>query len=168
MVWSIPAADTVGGASRVIVISSVDGEHTPLLIVQRNVLMPTLNPVTPDVGDVGVVTTPVPAKTVQTPVPTTGVFPASVAVVEHTVWFGPAAESVGKLKRKIVTESNDAAHVPLEMVQTKIFVPTPNPVSPDVGEVGVVMVALPATMVQSPVPTTGVFPASVVLVAQMV
>jgi len=54
------------------------------------------------------------------------------------------------------------------MVQTKIFVPTPNPVSPDVGEVGVVMVALPATMVQSPVPTTGVFPASAVLVAQIV
>lgn len=66
-------------------ISSVEGEQTPLLMVQRNVLMPTLKPVTPDVGDVGVVTTPVPAKTVHIPVPTTGVFPASVAVVEHTV-----------------------------------------------------------------------------------
>ena len=148
----------------------MDATQVPELfeIVHLKVFVPKANPVTPEVGEVGVVTVAPPAITVHTPAPTVGVFPASVAVVEHTVWFGPAAESVGKLKRKIVTESNDAAHVPLEMVQTKIFVPTPNPVSPDVGEVGVVMVALPATMVQSPVPTTGVFPASVVLVAQMV
>ena len=67
--------------SRKIVISSVDGVHTPLEIVQRKVFTPKLKPVTPDVGDVGVVTTPVPAITVHAPVPTVGVFPASVAIV---------------------------------------------------------------------------------------
>jgi len=53
-------------------------------MVQRKVLTPTLRPVTPEVGEEGVVTTPVPAMTVQAPVPVVGVFPASVAVVAQT------------------------------------------------------------------------------------
>ena len=55
------------------------------MIVQRNVFAPTDNPVTPDVGELGVVTDPVPAMTVHAPVPTVGVFPAKVAVVAQTV-----------------------------------------------------------------------------------
>ena len=66
-------------------MSSVDGIHTPFEIVQRNVFTPKLNPVTPEVGEVGVVTTPVPAITVQRPVPTIGAFAASVAMVAHNV-----------------------------------------------------------------------------------
>jgi len=66
------------------VISSVDEVHGPFEMVQRKVLAPTLKPVTPEVGEEGVVTTPVPAITVHVPVPTAGVFPASVAVVAHT------------------------------------------------------------------------------------
>ena len=46
---------------------------------------PVVNPVTPDVGFVGVVTVAVPAVTVQTPVPVVGVLPASVAVAAHIV-----------------------------------------------------------------------------------
>ena len=64
-----------------IVTSSVDGVQTPFEMVHRNVLTPTDNPVTPDVGEVGVVTVAPPAITVHAPVPTVGVFPASVAVV---------------------------------------------------------------------------------------
>jgi hypothetical protein len=41
-----------------------------------------------------------------------------------------------------------------------------NPVIPDVGEDGDVMVAVPETTDHSPVPTVGVFPAKVVVVAQ--
>ena len=75
----------MGDWSRVIVTVSLDGRQTPLLIVHTNVFAPTLSPVTPDVGLFGVVTVELPAITVHVPVPTVGVFPARVAVVEHTV-----------------------------------------------------------------------------------
>ncbi len=67
------------------VIASVLGVQVPLVIVQTKVFTPVVNPVTPLVGELGVVTTPVPAVTVQVPVPTTGVFAASVAVGEQIV-----------------------------------------------------------------------------------
>ena len=62
------------------VIASVLGVQVPLLIVHVKVFTPVLKPVTPLVGLVGVVTTPVPAVTVHAPVPTTGVLAAKVAV----------------------------------------------------------------------------------------
>ena len=95
MDWSGPAAEVVGIASLTMVISFVEGTQTPFVIVHRNVLTPTLNPVTPDVGEVGVVTVAEPAMTVQAPVPKEGAFPASVAVGPQTAWSGPAAETVG-------------------------------------------------------------------------
>ena len=64
---------------------SLDTGHEALLIVQTNVFAPTESPVTPEVGSDGVVTDAVPAITVQAPVPTVGVLPAKVAVVEQTV-----------------------------------------------------------------------------------
>ena len=67
-----------------IVTVSLDAGQEPLLIVQTNVFAPTDNPVTPEVGLLGVVTVALPAITVHAPVPTDGVLPASVAVVEHT------------------------------------------------------------------------------------
>ena len=69
--------------------------QVPFVIVHTNVFTPVVKPVTPDVGDVGVVTAAVPAVTVHTPVPTVGVFAAKVAVAEHIVWSGPAADTVG-------------------------------------------------------------------------
>ena len=67
------------------VIASVLGGQVPLLIVHTNVFTPVVKPVTPDVGLVGVVTVAVPAVTVQAPVPTVGILPASVAVAEQIV-----------------------------------------------------------------------------------
>ena len=61
----------------------------------------------PDVGEAGVVIAPAPLTKVQTPVPVTGVFPASVAVVPQTVWFGPATEVVGPPVFVIVTEEEE-------------------------------------------------------------
>ncbi len=52
-----------------------------MLMVHWNVLVPTANPVTPEVGELGVVIVPVPAIKVHNPVPTTGVLPAKVEVV---------------------------------------------------------------------------------------
>ena len=77
------------------VIASVLGVQVPLLIVHTNVFTPVVKPVTPDVGLVGTVTVAVPAVTVHAPVPTTGVFAASVAVAEQIVWSAPALDTVG-------------------------------------------------------------------------
>ena len=78
-----------------IVISSALGVQVPFVIVQVKVFTPVDMPVTPLVGLAGVVTTPVPAVTVHAPVPTSGVFAASVAVGLQIVWSVPALLVVG-------------------------------------------------------------------------
>ena len=77
------------------VIASALGVQVPLVIVQVKVFTPVVMPVTPLVGLAGVVTTPVPAVTVQAPVPTVGALAAKVAVGLQIVWSIPAAEVVG-------------------------------------------------------------------------
>lgn len=64
---------------------SVELGQTPFEIVQTNVFTPTLIPLTVDVGELGVVTTPEPLITVHNPVPTAGVFPASIVLVAQMV-----------------------------------------------------------------------------------
>ena len=59
-------------------------------------------------------------------------------------------------------------HVPLVIVQVKVFTPVVKPVTPLVGLVGVVTVAVPAVTVHAPVPTTGVFAARVAVALQIV
>ena len=73
-----------------IVMSSALGVQVPFVIVQVKVFTPMLIPVTPEFGSVGKVTVPVPAVTVQTPVPSTGVFAAKVAVGLQIVWCSDA------------------------------------------------------------------------------
>ena len=67
------------------VIASVLGVQVPFVIVHTNVFTPVVKPVTPDVGELGVVTVAVPAVTVHAPVPVVGVFAANVAVAEQIV-----------------------------------------------------------------------------------
>ena len=72
----------VGGEATVITTSSVLAVQGALLIVQRKVAdAPITKPVTPDVGEPGVVMVAAPAITLHAPVPEAGVFPASVVVV---------------------------------------------------------------------------------------
>ena len=85
-------------------IASVLGVQVPLLIVHTKVFTPVVKPVTPLVGLVGVVTAPVPAVTVQSPVPTVGVFAAKVAVELQMVWSAPAAAAVCSMNRSIVAD----------------------------------------------------------------
>ena len=59
---------------------SVLAAQVPLVIVHTNVFTPVVKPVTPLFGSLAVVTAPVPAITVQAPVPITGVLAAKVAV----------------------------------------------------------------------------------------
>ena len=75
----------VGASSREIDTVSLDAGHVALVMIQTNVLAPTDNPVTPDVGSPGVVTVALPAMTVHVPDPTVGVLAARVAVVEQSV-----------------------------------------------------------------------------------
>lgn len=164
-VWSGPALDVVGVPLTVIVTSSVEGVQGALAMVQRNTLAPTPNPVKPEVGEEGVVIVPEPEILVQVPVPVVGVLPASVAVVAHIVWSGPAAEVVGLATLVITTSSFEVLH---PIVQRNVFAPTPNPVTPEVGLFGEVMVPVPLTRVQVPLPVVGVLPAKVAVEAQIV
>ena len=82
---AVAVVSPVEVAFRVMVTVSRDVPQGGLLIVQTNVFAPTDNPVTPDVGELGVVTVALPAMTVHAPVPTVGVLPAKVADVEQTV-----------------------------------------------------------------------------------
>ena len=53
-------------------------------------------------------------------------------------------------------------HVPLLIVQVKVaLVPAVIPVTPEVAEAGVVIVAVPLVTVHNPVPVLAVFPAKV-------
>ena len=61
-----------------------------------------------------------------------------------------------------ITSSVEAVHAPLLIVQRSVAVPPAGtPVTPEVGEDEVVIVAVPLTKLQAPVPVVGVLPASV-------
>ena len=67
-----------------------------------------------------------------------------------------------------VTVSDDEGHDPFEIVQTNVFAPTLIPVTPEVGEEGVVTIELPEITVHKPVPTNAMFPSSVAEGAQKI
>ena len=75
---------------------------------------------------------------------------------------------MGEAFRVTVTVSFDDGHAPLLIVQTNVFAPTDNPVTPEVGFPGAVTDPLPAITVHAPVPTVGVLPASVAVAEQTV
>ena len=66
-------------------IVSVLAAQVPFVIVHTKVFTPVVNPVTPLLGLLAVVTTPVPAITVHAPVPMVGVLAAKVAMAEQIV-----------------------------------------------------------------------------------
>src|SRR4051812_37297076 len=70
----------------------------------------------------------------------------------------------------IVTSSCELGQVPLLIVHLNVAdVPGTRPVTPELGELALLIVAIPLTTVQAPAPTVAVLPASVaVLVLQMV
>ena len=68
----------------------------------------------------------------------------------------------------MVTLSCESVQPPLSKVHLKTFAPTPNPVIPEVAEVGVVIVPEPLTKDQVPPPDAGILPANVAVVAQTV
>ena len=71
--------------------------------------------------------------------------------------------TVGIAFTVIITSSVLGAHIPLDDVQRNVAEPTTKPVTAEVAEDGVVMLAAPEISVQLPVPTVGVLPARVVV-----
>jgi hypothetical protein len=67
-----------------ITVSVVDGQ-VPFTIVHEKLLAPAFIAVTPDVGEFKDVTDPDPPMNVHVPVPTVGVFPASVVAEEQII-----------------------------------------------------------------------------------
>ncbi len=136
--------------------SSVLAGQKPLLIVHLNVaVLPMLNPLTPVVDSVAVVTVAVPLTTLHTPVPTTGVFPFRVAVLRlQNCWSISALAVVGSSDTLITTSSVVAVHVPLLIVHCNVvLVPGVKPLMAEVSELGDAMVAVPLTTLHVPIPT---------------
>jgi hypothetical protein len=121
----------------VIVTWSALGGQDPLEIVHlRTADASEKSPVTPEVGEDGLVMLANPLTTVHNPVPINGVFPARVVEAWlHSCWSGPALDIVGSAETVMVTWSILGGQVPLEMVQASVALdPTRRPVTPDVGE----------------------------------
>ncbi len=75
----------------------------------------------------------------------------------------PDADTVAEALLVIIISSVEL-HVPFVIVQRKVaLVPAANPVTVVVGELAVVIVAVPDTKLHDPVPVTGVFAAIVKL-----
>ena len=71
-------------------------------------------------------------------------------------------DTVGTVLFVNTTSSEDAVHAPLLIVQRSVALPPDGtPVTPDVAEDEVVIVAVPLTRLQAPVPVVAVLPASV-------
>ena len=113
-VMSEPALEVVGKASFLIITSSKDDVHVPLVIVQRNVaLVPAVTPVTVVVAEDAVVIVAVPDIKLQDPVPVVGVFAAIVNVpLLHCVISTPAFETVGTEETIIVPVTTCPAQLP--------------------------------------------------------
>lgn len=117
-------------------------------------------------GDEGLAIVPVPLNKVQVPVPDAGVLPFNVVVFTHNTWSVPAFAVVGDDKTEITNVSIEGEQGGLEIVQSKIFCPQPKPEIVVIGLNALVNVQLPLTFDHIPVPTVGVFAASVVLVTE--
>ena len=125
--------------------------QTPLVTCQVKVLAPTDNPVTPVLGELGLVIV-TPGGPVHTPALTVVLAFNVPVVVLHTVCEEPASDCEGALI-VIVAVEVAAAQAPLVTVQVKVLLPTAKPVTPEVGLLGVVTVPEPDVKVQAPVPT---------------
>ena len=75
----------------------------------------------------------------------------------------PAFAGVGNING-IIISSVESAHEPLSCHRKVVAEPAFKPDTPEAGAAGVVIVAVPETTDHNPVPMTGTFPASVVVV----
>lgn len=134
-----------------------------MVIVQRKVAgVPAVTPVTPEVGEEGVVIVAVPLTTLQAPVPVVAVLPANVKEVLLQLTISEPALATVAAAWFVKTTSSVDEQVPFVIVQRKVAeVPAVTAVIPEVGDEGEVIVAVPLTTLHAPVPVVAVLPASV-------
>ena len=103
-------------------------------------LAPTVNPLAAEAFDAGVSAVPDPVIVDHKPVPVTGALAAKAAVVRlHSVWSGPAADTVGEASTSMSISSKLAGQLPLLIVQRSVVVAPPivKPLAAEVSEAGV-------------------------------
>ena len=113
-----------------------------------------------------------PLTTLHAPVPTAGALAAkaTLGVVAHTFWSGPAFAVVGEAVKVTATSSVLAGQGALETVQRRVYVPAP-PVGVNVALFAEVLlnwldaVLGPLTTLHAPVPTEGALADKVTLPA---
>lgn len=133
----------MGGARRVITTSSVEGAHTLLEVVHLSVVDPTPRLFTMLTGLVGdAIVTAGPDTQLHAPLPNAGVFPASVAVLTHTVWSGPALAAVGGT---LMIKSTRLLSPETEGLDELIFILYP---VPEAEPAGIVVVIFPEPAVE--------------------
>ncbi len=145
--------------------------QAPFAMLHWNTFAPTAMALTEVVLVPADAIVPVPLTNVQAPV--AGAF-AGFAVnvafgaVLQACWSAPAFAAPCALLFTMMATSSvliGFAHAPLSIVHRKILVPTVSPVTPLVGDPGVLTVPLPLTKVQMPVlGGVGLLPASEVMV----
>jgi hypothetical protein len=163
-----PALATVGTWSRWIATVEVDAGHTPFVIDHSKTFVPTLRLLAVEEFAELFATDADPASTDQVPIPRTGVFAKSVAVVAHTVRFWPALAAVGTWSRWMVTVDVYAGHTPFVIDHSNTFVPTLRLFAVEEFDELFATDADPVSTDQLPTPTIGEFAESVTAVAQTV
>jgi len=161
-VWSTPAVTV---KALLLTTTSSKYEHALFVIVQRKVFVPEPRPVTAELFAVGIETVPEPTRRVQRPVPMTGWLPASVVEVPQTTWSAPAVATVGSSFETMTSSENVQPFWVTD--QRNEFVPLVKAVSAGLATAVDEKVALPAVMVQTPVPTPTDEPASEVVLKQI-
>jgi hypothetical protein len=162
--WSTPAFEAVGVSKRVTVMVLTEGGQVPLLIVHVRVVVPNGKPLTLELAELALLKlSPAP---VQIPKPMVGWFALSVVLSAQTTWFAPAFAVVGEASLVMLTVLSLAGQVPLLIVHLNTLAPIPKFDTMLLFEVGEPILPAPLTKLHKPVPTTGVLPDSVALVAQ--
>lgn len=170
--WSGPAsAAGVLGSKRVMVTCELvmPLAQGPLLKVHWKTLLPKESPLTEEVGLFALANVPVPLITLQVPVAgANGALPASVVLLLHTCWLGPAfALGLAGLKTTTFTSSCvvGGKQGPLLMVHRNVFNPMLSPFTWVDGLLAFTKVPVPFATVHAPVAGNMTpLPASVVLV----
>jgi len=164
-VWFDPALAMLVAGSTIIVIVLVVDEQVPAdVMLHCKTFVPSVRPVTVELGLVEEVITPPPVNTLQVPIPVVGVLAASVAFGEliQTVWFDPALAMLVAGSTIIVIVDVVLEQVPaLVIVHSNILVPKLKFVTVEFGASELVIIPVPLMTDHVPVPVVGVLAASV-------